>query len=184
MFTSEHLLQVWFGWALFFSVVMLFGLPFGALLSLATGLMFGRWGGTLLLIIAGTLSATLVFLAARYLFAESARKHLEKYPLTARLLENFHADAFHYLLFLRLVPLFPFWPVNLIPAFTKITTGTFILATLIGMIPGSFIFASLGHSLKEVDNFEQLLSFEMIASLIALGLLALLPILVKRLRRR
>jgi len=183
-FASENLVAMWFGWALLFSVVMLFGLPLGALLSLATGLIFGRWSGTLLLVLAGTLSAVLVFLTARYVFAESARKKLEKYPLTARILEGFHADAFHYLLFLRLVPLFPFWPVNLVPAFTKITTRTFVLATLIGMVPGSFIFASLGHSLKKVDRLEQLFSLEMIASLIALGLLALLPVIVKRLRQR
>lgn len=183
-FTSDNLIAVWFGWALLFIIVMLFGLPLGALLSLATGLIFGRWSGTLLLVMAGTLSALLVFLTARYVFAESARKKMEQYPLTAKILEGFHADGFHYLLFLRLVPLFPFWPVNLVPAFTKIKTQTFVLATLIGMVPGSFIFASLGHSLKKVDRLEQLFSAEMVASLIALGLLALLPVIVKRVRQR
>jgi uncharacterized membrane protein YdjX (TVP38/TMEM64 family) len=180
-FTSENLFAMWFGWALMFSVVMLFGLPLGALLSLATGLIFGRWNGTLLLVLAGTLSAVLVFLTARYVFAESARKKMEQYPFTARILDGFHTDAFHYMLFLRLVPLFPFWPVNLVPAFTKITTRTFISATLIGMVPGSFIFASLGHSLRQVDRLDQLFSLEMMASLAALGMLALLPIVIKRL---
>lgn len=181
-FTESHLLAMWFGWALFFCVIMLFGLPFGALLSLATGLLFGRWGGTLLLVLSGTVSATMVFLAARYLFAETARKRLESYPFTAKILDGFHADGFHYLLFLRLVPLFPFWPVNLVPAFTKIPATTFVTATLVGMIPGSFVFASLGDSLQEVEKIEQMLSFEIIAALGALGILALFPVVLKKLR--
>jgi len=91
-------------------------------------------------------------------------------------------NALNYLLFLRLVPLFPFFLVNLAPAFTTISVRTFVVGTLIGIIPGSFVFVNLGQTLARIDSLSGLLSTETIAAFVLLGVLALVPVVVRKLR--
>ncbi len=155
-------------------------IPGAVILSLVVGFLFGRWTGTAIILFSATLGATLVFLAARYLFAEMAQRRLG--PLLQRLIAGFHRDAFNYLLFLRLVPVFPFWLVNLAPAFTPIKTRTYFLATAIGIAPGSFVFANLGQSLGRIDTLDELVSLEILAALALLGLFALAPVIIRKLR--
>jgi uncharacterized membrane protein YdjX (TVP38/TMEM64 family) len=157
-----------------------FSLPGGLVLSLTMGFLFGRWVGTLLVVIAATIGATLVFVAARYLFADAARRRLG--PLGAKISAGFAENAFNYLLFLRLVPVFPFFLVNLAPAFTTISVRTFVLATLIGIIPGSFVFVNLGQTLGRIDSLSGLLSTETIGAFVLLGALALAPVVVRKFR--
>ena len=95
-------------------------------------------------------------------------------------MDAFQVDAFNYLLFLRLVPLFPFWLVNLAPAFTPISSRIYTITTLIGIIPGSFVFANLGQSLGQIENSEQLLSMPVLMAFTLLGILSLAPVLVKQ----
>lgn len=159
-----------------------FSIPGATVLSLMMGFLFGRWVGTGMILVAATLGATLVFLAARYLFAEAARQRLST-GRAARLMRGFHDNAFNYLLFLRLVPLFPFWLVNLAPAFTPITTRTYVSATAIGILPGAFVFANLGESLGRIDSLNQLVSAEILLALGLLGVFALLPVMVKKFRK-
>jgi uncharacterized membrane protein YdjX (TVP38/TMEM64 family) len=149
-------------------------------LSLVMGLLFGRWVGTLAIVFSATLGATLLFLAARYLFAEAAYQRLQQLKLANKIIQGFHRNAFNFLLFLRLVPLFPFWVVNLASAFTPVSTRTYILATLIGIVPGSFVFANLGQSLGQVSSLQDLLSIEVSIALGLLGLFALVPIRFKK----
>ncbi len=156
-------------------------IPGAVILSLVVGFLFGRWTGTAIILFSATLGATLVFLAARYLFADMVQRRLG--PMMQKLVAGFHRDAFHYLLFLRLVPVFPFWLVNLAPAFTPIRTRTYFLATAIGIAPGSFVFANLGQSLGRIDNLDELLSRETLAALVLLGLFALVPVLYRRFRK-
>ena len=85
-----------------------------------------------------------------------------------------------YLLRVTLVPLFPFWLINLVPAFTPISSRTYIITTLIGIIPGSFVYANLGQALGQIENSEQLLSMPVLMAFTLLGILALAPVLVKR----
>jgi uncharacterized membrane protein YdjX (TVP38/TMEM64 family) len=150
-------------------VVVALSVPGGAVASLAMGFLFGRWVGTLLIVAAATLGATLV-----------ARRRLG--PRAQRVVEGFGRDAVSYLLFLRLVPVFPFWLVNLIPAFTPVSTRVFVLTTAAGIVPGSFVFANLGESLGRIESPDQLLSPRVLTSLGLLGLLALLPVAVRKLR--
>lgn len=159
-----------------------FSLPGGLVLSLTMGFLFGRWVGTLLIIVAATVGATLLFLAARYLFADVARRKLG--PLGERINAGFTKNAFSYLLFLRLVPLVPFFLVNLAPAFTTISTRTYVLATLIGIIPGTFVFANLGQALGRIESTEELVSPETLGALALLGVFALLPVAVQKIRER
>ncbi len=117
-YTHSHhgIVLVLFG--VIYTVAIALSLPGGALLSLVTGFLFGRWVGTAVIVVAATLGGTLVFLGARFLFGEIAHKRFEQHRAAAKILHGFQQDAFHYLLFLRLAPLFPFWLVNLAPAFT------------------------------------------------------------------
>jgi len=157
-----------------------FSLPGGLVLSLTIGFLFGRWIGTLLVVFAATIGATIVFAAARYLFADAARRRMG--PLGNRISAGFTANAFNYLLFLRLVPVFPFFLVNLAPAFTAITVRTFALATLIGIVPGSFVFVNLGQTLSHIDSLSGLLSPETIGAFVLLGMLALAPVAIRKFR--
>lgn len=163
-----------------YAAAVALSVPGAVVLSLATGLLFGRWLGTAIIVAAATLGATLVFLAARYLFADWARGRL---PAKAQsLIAGFDRNAFHYLLFLRLVPVFPFWLVNLAPAFTRVRLRTYVAATALGIIPGSFVFANLGRQLGRIESLDELLSVGTLGALALLGLLALVPVLVNRTR--
>lgn len=155
-------------------------LPGGLVLSLTMGFIFGRWTGTILVVFAATIGATLVFLAARYLFADAARRRMGE--LGEKISNGFTENALNYLLFLRLVPLFPFFLVNLAPAFTTIRLGTFVLGTFIGIIPATFVYVNLGETLGRIDSLSGLVSVETLGAFVLLGLLALVPVFVKKWR--
>ncbi|MEI6317008.1 MAG: TVP38/TMEM64 family protein [Pseudomonadota bacterium] len=163
-------------------------LPGAVLLSLTVGLLFGRWVGAAIIVVAATAGATCAFIAARYLFAGFARRRLgldapaETPGLAARINQGFSDNAFNYLLFLRLVPLFPFWLVNLAPAFTHVSVRTFIIATAIGILPGVFVFANLGQSLGRIESTAELVSPATLGAFALLGVFALVPILIRKLR--
>ncbi len=154
-----------------------FSLPGGLVLSLTMGFVFGRWVGTVLAVLAATLGATIVFLAARYIFADAARKRLG--ALGEKINAGFTKNAFSYLLFLRLVPAFPFFLVNLAPAFTTIPLRTYVLATFLGIIPGTFVFVNLGQTLGRIDSLKGLVSVETLGAFALLGLFALVPVALR-----
>jgi uncharacterized membrane protein YdjX (TVP38/TMEM64 family) len=108
---------------------------------------------------------------------DAARRRMGE--LGARINAGFTENAFSYVLFLRIVP-FPFVLVNLALAFTDIKLGTYVLATLIGMVPGTFVFVNLGQTLGRIESTRQLLSLETLVAFTLLGSLALLPVLLKR----
>ncbi len=165
-----------------YTAAIAFSLPVAAILSLTTGFLFGRWVGTLLVVSAATLGATLLFVVARYLFADATRRRLG--PTAERINAGFTANAFNYLLFLRLVPLFPFFIVNLAGAFTSIRLTTFVVATALGIIPGSFVYVNFGQALGSIESLHGLLSGEVLASFALLALLALAPVALQKLRAR
>src|SRR6187200_561611 len=157
-----------------------FSLPGGLVLSLTMGFVFGRWVGTVLAVLAATIGATIVFLAARYIFADAARKRLG--ALGEKINAGFTKNAFSYMLFLRLVPAFPFFLVNLAPALTSIPLRTFVFATFIGIIPGTFVFVNLGETLGRIESLSGLVSWETFGAFALLGVFALIPILVKKIK--
>lgn len=177
-YTHAHYWQMMALALLTYTAATTLSLPGGALLSLTVGFLFGRWVGTGVILVAATSGASLVFLAARYLFADAARQKLG--GKLRELSEGFARDGFNYLLFLRLVPLFPFWLVNLAPAFTGIRLSTYVAATAIGIIPGAFVFANLGQSLGRIQSASQLVSPETLGALALLGVLALVPVLARK----
>jgi uncharacterized membrane protein YdjX (TVP38/TMEM64 family) len=167
-----------------YAVLVALSVPGAVVLTIAGGFLFGTWLGGLSAVVGATLGATGVFLAARA-GLDGLAWHAR--PLIGKLEAGFRADAFSYLLVLRLVPLFPFWLVNLVPALAGVGLLTYLLATLIGIVPGTFVYASLGNGLgKVVDEPDLGVVFRpsVLLPIIALAVLALVPVWYKRRRRK
>ena len=179
-YTSDHYVAALAIAFAVYTIAVACSLPGAVVLSLTCGFLFGKWVGTLVILGAATAGATLVFLAARYLVADWARNKMGS--VGRKINEGFNANAFSYMLFLRLVPAFPFFLVNLAPAFTSVPLSTYVLATAIGIIPGSFVFANLGETLGTIDSLSGLISRETLIAFALLGVLALVPIIVRKIK--
>ncbi len=130
-----------------YAVVAALSVPVAEALTIAGGFLFGILVGGLSSVAGATIGATLVFLAAR---AGLGGLLARVGPAARRFEAGFRANAFYYLLVLRLVPLFPFWLVNLVAALFRMDLGAYVLATFLGIIPAAFIYASLGHGLESL----------------------------------
>ena len=158
--------------------------PGAALFTISSGFFFGPWWGPVLSIIGATLGATLSFLAARTAFAAPLRARLG--GALHRMEQGFRKNAFSYLLFLRLVPVFPFWLVNLVSAFLDVPLTTFLLATFIGIIPAAIVYCGVGNGLGavfdrgETPDLSVIFKPEILLPLLGLAALALVPVLYRR----
>ena len=173
-----------------YALAVALSLPGATVLTVAGGFLFGLGPGTLAVVLAATVGATAIFLAARSALGEPLKARAG--PWLARLEAGFRDNALSYLLVLRLVPLFPFFVVNLVPAFLGVGLRTYVLATLVGIVPGSFVYASVGAGLDSMIagagggtiTLADALTPEVIAALLGLSVLALVPAVYRRLRRR
>ena len=152
------------------------------------GFMFGSFFGTGLIVVGATVGATILFVAAKTAIGDALRARA---GASIRKMEaGFQENAFNYLLVLRLIPLFPFFLVNLVPAFLGVQLRTYVAATFIGIIPGSFVFAQVGTGLGsrwnpcETFSVSGILTPDIIAALVGLALLSLLPVAYKKYRAR
>jgi len=158
--------------------------PGAAVLTIAGGFLFGTWLGTLCAVLGATLGATGIFLATRAGLGALAQR---AGPLVGKLEAGFRADAFSYLLVLRLVFIVPFWLVNLVPALVGVRLSTFVLATFLGIIPGTFVYASVGNGLGDVvgdPGLGVLLRPSVLGPIVGLVILALIPVGYKRWRTK
>lgn len=161
-----------------------FAVPGAVVLTLAGGFLFGAVLGTVLTVLAATLGATLLFLLAGRVFGADALRRLG--PRAEALARGIQANAWSYLLVLRLVPLFPFFLVNLVPAFAGVRLPVFVGTTLLGIIPGTAVFSLSGAGLGRVldaggtPNLSGILTPEIIAALCGLAGLALLAIPLRK----
>ncbi|ESR24631.1 DUF547 domain-containing protein [Lutibaculum baratangense] len=170
--------------AIFFTVyasIVALSLPAATVLSLLGGFLFGRWAGTALIVGAATCGAVAIFWIASTSLGESLRRKAG--PLYHRVARNLQENAFGYLLFLRLVPLFPFFLVNIVPAMFGVRTRTFAITTLLGIMPGSFVYANLGGELASISDPADLISAQTLLAFSLLGLMALLPTIYTQLKR-
>ncbi|MDA0785335.1 MAG: TVP38/TMEM64 family protein [Proteobacteria bacterium] len=174
--------------AAIYAVVVAFSLPGGAIMTLAGGFLFGAIGGGLIVVLAATVGATALFLIARTALGDVLRAKAG--PFLSKMEQGFRQNALSYLLVLRLVPLFPFWLVNLVPAFLGVSTTTYIVGTFIGIIPGTFVYASVGNGLGALIDAGQdpdlgiIFRPEILGPLIGLAVLALVPVIYKRIQAR
>ncbi|MDE2229449.1 MAG: TVP38/TMEM64 family protein [Alphaproteobacteria bacterium] len=187
-FVGRHPILAPVAFVVAYALVIALSVPGGAVMTVSGGFLFGLWFGALLTIIGATSGAIIVFLLARFVVSDLVRQRAG--PLLKRMADGFARNAFSYLLFLRLVPLFPFWAVNLVPAFAGIGVSTFAVATLIGIIPGTLAYASIGSDLGAYFAANagvplgQVFSPKMLALRIGLAAIALLPIIVKWAKKR
>ena len=159
-----------------------FSLPGGALLTLTGGFLFGSFLGTLIVLVPATLGATLAFLVARYLLRDWVeRKFGDRLEAFQR---GFAKNAFSYLLTLRLIPLFPFFLVNLVSGLTRIRLGTYVAATALGIIPGTFVFANAGRQLGSINSLNDVASPSVLGAFGLLALFALVPVLYRKVRAK
>ncbi len=167
----------------FYVVAVAFSLPGAVFITLAGGLLFGAPGGTMLTVLGATAGATAVFLFARRIFGADALDRMG--PAARRLAEGIRRNAASYLLVLRLVPLFPFFLVNLVPAFVGVRLRTYVATTAIGILPGTAVFSLAGAGLGEVlamggaFDVRGVLTPEIIGALVGLALLSLAAIPLK-----
>lgn len=203
-FVASHQMLAIFVYVGVYITVVAVSLPGAALLTITGGFLFGIAVGASAAVISATVGATLIFLMARTALGEPLLRRAG--PRATQLARGFREDAFSYLLFLRLVPAFPFFLVNLVPAFAGVRLGPFVAATAIGIIPGAIVFALAGAGLDSIiaaqkNSYDQciaakgadcrlvfepadVLTPQLIAALVALGLLALMPVAVKFWRTR
>jgi uncharacterized membrane protein YdjX (TVP38/TMEM64 family) len=167
------------GFTLAYAALTALSVPGAMLMTLAAGFLFGPWLGGTYALIGATCGAGAVFLAARTGLAGLVDR---AGPRVQRLKARFRADAFSYLLCLRLVPIFPFWLVNLAAGATNMPLSVYLIATFVGMIPGTFVYAGIGNSVSALIEAGQHPDHYMIfrpnilLPLIGLALLALLPV--------
>lgn len=169
-------------------VVAAFSLPIGVLVSIAGGFLFGSLFGAVWIVVGATIGATILFLVAKTALGDPLRA---RFGAQIKSMEDgFRANAFSYLMLLRLVPLFPFWLVNLAAAFTGVSAVTFVATTFIGIIPGSFVFASIGNAANAAFEAGNELDLSLTALLsrpdfyipiVGLAVLSLIPIVYRAL---
>jgi uncharacterized membrane protein YdjX (TVP38/TMEM64 family) len=201
---TGHFLPALGGFVALYIVIVALSIPGAVYLTLTGGILFGGIVGGLASLAGATIGATALFLIAKTAFGEHLARRAG--PLATRLAEGFREDAFSYLLFLRLVPVFPFFLVNLVPALAGVGLMPFVAATALGIIPATFAFAFAGAGLDSVIaaqfsaykdclasgrsgcvldfDLKTAMTPELIGAFVVLGIAALIPVAVKRWRSR
>ena len=163
-------------------------LPGGLVLSLSGGFLFGTWLGGCLAAVGATIGASAIFLIAKTSLGDAMLARAG--PMIKKMEAGFQRDAMSYMLILRLVPLFPFWLVNIVPAFMGVPFRTYFVTTALGILPAAFIYTGVGNGLGrlfeigEDPNFRAIFEPQFLFPLLGLALLALIPVAYKRWRGR
>lgn len=167
-----------------YAVATAASLPIGTVLTLAGGFVFGTWIGGSLTVIGATIGATVLFLAARNALADYFRDRVG--AALGKMRDGFEQNAFSYILALRLAPVFPFFVVNVAPALAGASLKAYVAATALGIIPGTFVYASVGAGLGAVfaagkePDLGVIFEWQVILPLVFLALLSLAPIIYKK----
>ena len=171
-YRSSHVGLAVFYYALIYIAVTGLSLPGATILTLAGGAIFGLFWGTLIVSFASSIGATLAFLAARFLFRDVVKSRFDD-RLTA-INKGMEQDGAWYLFSLRLVPLFPFFVINLVMGLTSLKTKTFYGVSQLGMLAGTVVYVNAGTQLGKLESLSGILSPGLIGSFVLLGLFPLL----------
>ncbi len=181
-YTQDHAVIAAAAYIVIYAASVALSLPAATLMTLAGGFLFGKWWGTLYVVTAATIGATLIFLIARSTFGAALRAKAG--TVYTKIAVHLDENAAGYLLFMRLVPLFPFVLVNIVPALVPVKLRVFVLTTFFGIIPGSFVYTNLGAELGEVESLTGLVSTDTLLAFTLLGLFALIPVIYKTVKAR
>lgn len=168
--------------ALSYSAAVALSLPVATLLTLLGGFLFGKWIGTALVVTSATIGACILFIVARTSLGRTLRERAGS--LYKKIETNMQDNAVGYMLFMRLVPIFPFFLVNIVPALFNVPLRAFALTTFFGIIPGTFVYVNLGEQLGDIDSLNDLVSPQTLIAFGLLGIFALIPTLYKQYRNR
>jgi len=171
-FVEEQPLLAIGGFFLIYVAVTALSLPGAAILTLAAGAIFGLWSGILIASFASTIGATIAFLTSRYLLRDWVKGRFAK--RVEAIDKGIARDGAFYLLSLRLIPVFPFFLINLAMGLTAMRVLTFALVSQIGMLPGTAVYVNAGTQLARIEKTSDILSPALIGSLVLLGLFPLL----------
>jgi len=177
-YTEAHYTAVALLFVCLYCIQTALSLPGATILTLGAGLLFGSVLGAFFVNIAATSGATLAFFAARYLLHDWVEQKFGH--RLGPLQRGFSKNAFNYLLILRLVPLFPFFLVNMVSGLTRIRLTTYVFATAIGILPASFVYTNAGRQLGMIDSLSEIASPRVLGAFALLALLALLPIAYRK----
>jgi uncharacterized membrane protein YdjX (TVP38/TMEM64 family) len=171
-----------------YALVAAFSVPGGAVLTILGGFLFGTFVGAAYTVTGATLGAVAVFLAARTALGNTLREKAG--GAVKRMQDGFNENALSYLLVLRLVPIFPFWLVNLVPALVGVPLRTYVIGTVVGIVPGTVVYSSVGNGVGAIlaqggtPNLSIIFAPEIIGPIVGLALLSLLPVAYKKWKGR
>jgi len=177
-FYADHTLLMVAAFIAIYIIQTALALPGAVILSLSAGAIFGPLLGTTYAVTAASIGATLSFLITRYLLRETVLNRFGNRLETIN--KELEKRGINYLLFLRLVPVFPFFLINLAAGLTRLPLRTFVLGTFLGIIPGGFVFVNAGASLASISRLSDIASARVLGSFALLGLFALIPALYGR----
>lgn len=174
LYIDEHLFSAAALYFLFYVLITAFSLPGAAVITLLGGALFGFWLSVLLVSFASSLGATLAFLSARYLLRSWVEKRFNN--KMAVINKGLEEQGGYYLFSLRLIPVLPFFVINLLMGLTKLPVGRFYLVSQLGMLPGTAVYLNAGTQLASIDSLSGIVSPAVIFSFVLLGLF---PLLIK-----
>ena len=179
--TAQHYLLTAGIFIFIYIAVVALSIPGAAILSLAAGFLFGFWG-VLYVNIGATIGAIMAFLVAQYLIGDWLQKrYAEK---LASFNKEIAENGYNYLLTLRLIPIFPFFLVNIFAGITKIPIVTYTWTTMVGIVPASFVFIYAGRQLGSIDTMGDILSWQIMLVFVLFGLLGLIPVFIKKVMKK
>lgn len=187
-FVENNLLLTFLGFILIYAVLVGISFPGAGFLSIFGGFLFGTFMGGAGNVIGATLGATSIFLAARYAIGDALTKKAGPYmkKFEAGLKEN----ELSYLFILRLVPAFPFFIVNIVPALFHVKLRNYVLTTFFGIIPGALVYASIGDGIgavfdagEDVELSGLMTQPRILAPIIGLIILSLIPVIYKKIKK-
>jgi len=176
-FTAQHYLPTVAIFILIYIAAVALSIPGATILTLTAGFLFGFFG-VIYVNIGASAGAILAFLAARYLIGDWVQKRYgEK---LAAFNKEIAENGYNYLLTLRFIPLFPFFLINIFAGLTRVPLTIFAWTTIIGILPGSFVYIYTGRQLGVIDKPGDILSWQIILAFVLLGLLVLSPVVIKK----
>jgi uncharacterized membrane protein YdjX (TVP38/TMEM64 family) len=171
---ENHRLMIIAGYFIVYVLTTSLSLPGASPLGIAGGALFGFWTATLVVSFASTIGATLACLVSRYLLRDWIQSKFG--DKIAKINEGIEKEGAFYLFTLRLIPVFPFWMINLAMGLTKISLIKFYWVSQIGMLPGTIVFVNAGKELAKIDSLKGIFSPGLI---ISFALIGIFPIAVK-----
>lgn len=180
-FTAQHYLPTVAIFIGIYVVAVALSIPGATILTLTAGFLFGFFG-VIYVNIGASVGAILAFLAARYLIGDWVQKRYS--DKLASFNREIDENGYNYLLTLRFIPLFPFFLVNIFAGLTRVPLSTFAWTTIVGILPGSFVYIYTGRQLGIIDKPGDILSWQIILAFVLLGLLVLSPVLIRKMMKK